>query len=202
MLFTKKNRFLVNEKQFKEDLLDEKNELLLKINLRYPEIKCKRKDVLSGSCATLYPKMADALIHNAKSELRKAAAEAKKANPDGFLPFAVLMNFENVFESERLLCIIVDISVSDGRNPPEIERKIQIWEREFGTKCRFSYFFKHDSHKKIKQDFVPEELQKGFDRELFAYREDGFEFHIRRKNGYRTVMLPFSVAKENEFLKI
>lgn len=201
MLFTKKIVFSVIEKQIKDDLTDENGELLIKLNLRYPEIKCKKNDVLSKHCAGLYPEIANEFEKYARTELKKAVLEEKKNSFEYFVPYSVLMRWENAFESDDYLCIIIDLSVSDGRHPPKIERKIQIWERKFGTKCRFSYFFNNENKKVMIEKYISEDNRKKFDKELFALKKDGFEFHIAHRHGYKTVLVPFADAKNNGFLK-
>lgn len=202
MLFTKKTRFSITEKQLKEELRDENGEILVKMNLRYPEIRCSKKDVLHRNCAKLYPKMAESFADYVKNELKKIALKSKKESPDVFLPFSALMKWENVFDDEKFLCIITDISVSDGKNAPETDRKIQIWDREFGTVCRFCYFFENGAKKVIHEEFLTDETRKSFDKELFALTKDGFEFHIKCKNGFRTFLLPFSFMQEKGLSKI
>lgn len=201
MLFTKKTKFSITEKQLKEDVLDENGAVLVKINVRYPEIKCSKKDPLSRNCVKLYPKIAESFCSYAKKELKSAALKTKKESADGFAPFSAIMKWENVFENERFLCLITDVSVWDGRGVPETDRKIQVWEREFGTVCRFSYFFESEAKKLIYDEFSTDDTKKAFDRELFALTKDGFEFHIRCKNGYRTFLLPLSLLKEKSLLK-
>ena len=193
---------MVTEKQLKEDVADENGEILVKINLRYPEIKCSKKDVLFRNCARLYPKMAEGFCAYAKKELKNAAMKSKKELSDDFSPFSAIMKWENVFESERFLCFITDISVWDGKGIPETDRKIQVWEREFGTVCRFSYFFENEVKKLIAEEFLTDDIRKAFDKELFSLTKDGFEFHIRCKTGYRTFLLPFSLLREKSLLKI
>jgi hypothetical protein len=202
MLFAKKTKFSITEKQLKEEVTDENGEVLVKINLRYPEIKCSKKDVLFRNCAKLYPKMAEGFCDYAKKDLKNAALKSKKEHPEDYSPFSAVMKWENVFESERFLCFITDISVGLGKGIPETDRKIQIWEREFGTVCRFPYFFENEVKKIIAEEFLTDDTRKAFDKELFALTKDGFEFHIRCKNGYRTFLLPFSLLKEKSLLKI
>ncbi len=202
MLFTKKVRFSINEKQQKEDIPDENGNVLVKVNLRYPEIKCSKKDVLFGFCSKLYPKMANGFFDYAKKDLKQIAQKVRNENAESFLPFSALMKWENLFIDERFLCILTDISVSDGKNVPNLERRIEVWEREYGTKCRFSYFFKNDAKKVIQNEVLDDENRKSFDKELFALTKDGFEFHVKQKHSYRTYLIPFSFLKEKELLKV
>ncbi len=202
MLFTKKTRFSVTEKQIKEDICDQNGETVLKINLRYPEIKCDKRDPLLRDAVKFYPRFAEEFASCARNEFKKAALTSKEANSEGFVPFSALMNWENAFENEEYLCIVIDVSVSDGLFYLSSERKIQIWERAYGTKCRFSYFFKPDAHKKIIEEFIKPENKKSFDRELFALRENGYEFHLRCSSGHYTYLIPYSVSEELNLTKI
>lgn len=200
MLFTKKVRFSVTEAQIKEDITDQSGEAVLKLNLKYPEIKCGKRDPLNHSAAAFYSRMANELAKCARNDFKKAAIAARAASGNNFVPFSVLMNWENTFESDEYLCIVLDISFFDGINSTT-ERKIQIWERGYGTKCKFSYFFKSESKSKLIEEFIKPENKKAFERELFALRENGFEFHLRCSDGYCTYLLPYSVAEEMSLTK-
>lgn len=191
MLLTKKNKFRIDEGQIKEDVLSAEGELLLKINLRYPDIKCRKNDPMAVFARDFYPRIAKSFAEYAKSELFSVAQKARKAAPEGFLPFSAVMRYELTYEDERFLSVVLYISVSDGSGAPSAERKTQVWEREYGTKCKPTYFL---SKKEI-DDFIKENLteddKKLFDREMFVLRESGLEFFVRKGGAYASVVIPF-----------
>ena len=75
MLLTKRPRFLVSEQQIKEELFAPDGATVLKINLRFPQIQCDKKDPLFKTAVPLYPRVADSVFKYAKTELYAMMAE-------------------------------------------------------------------------------------------------------------------------------
>lgn len=185
MLFTKKQKFSVNEGHIKEDMLSPDGTVVLKINLRYPEISCPKRDKLRINALPLYAKLSQGFAQYAKSELYKAALEKHAKMPEGFIPFSAVMRWEKTFEDDKYISFMIDVSVCDGETPPSFDRKTQIWEREQGTKCRSSHFFASKD-----AIIIDDADKKMFDKELFVLRDDSFEFFIRQESGYKSLFLP------------
>lgn len=184
MLLTKKNRFYIGEGNIKEELTDSNGVVLVKINIRYPEIQCGKRDKMAVFAKDFYKDTAESLKKSAQEELLPAARSAYANNPDEFVPFAAVMKYEITFESKDFLSVMQDIMVSDGKRNLINKKKTQVWEREYGTKCKLSYFIgKKDIAALIKEN-IAEENRKSFDKELFVMREDGFEFFIRQGDSY------------------
>lgn len=180
MLLTKKTKFSLSEAQIKEDILSDSGDLLLKINIRYPEIKCAKNDPLAKYAKGFYADIASSLAGFARKELVKTAINAYNADKGAFLPYAAVMRYEVTLENNDHLSVLLDISVSDGINRPSVERKTQVWERKNGTKCRYSDFV-------LKEDItalVPEGMKKRIDFGLFVLRVSGIEFFIPDTSGY------------------
>lgn len=192
MLIKKKIRFYVDEKKIKEEISSENGAVLLKINLRCPEIVCPKKDPLQKDCAPFYEKMANAFLHYAKNDLLQQAKNACNTAPDGFMPYSAVMLWEKTLENEKYLSLYFDISVSDGINPPYKQRKTQVWNRSNGKKCRISDFLPKE---KIKE--LSEKYKKQFNKELFVLRETGAEFFLYTEKGYSSVTVQNSVFIDN-----
>ncbi len=192
MLFTKKTKFSLIERQIKEDLLSDSGTILLKLNIKYPEIQCSKKDPLRKNAFEFYKRLAAGLEHYAKNDMLKAAKKTESISVEGFIPYAVVMRWENTYESEKYLSILIEISISDGQNDPFFERKTQIWERKFGTKCRFSDFFDTKDTQRIVDNYIGSENKKRFERDIFTLNENGFEFYIRERNKYISRSVPLS----------
>lgn len=195
MLLTKKNKFTVDEGRIKEDVLSPEGKLLLKINLRYPDIKCRPRDAMAAYAKDFYLKLAVSFADYAKNELLKCAQSAYLLSPESFLPFSALMKYSITHEDESFLSIVQDISVSDGRSVPAVDRKTQVWEREYGTKCRLSYFVSKKETDEFIKENLKEEHKKRFERELFALRDGGLEFYLRGEDGYSSIFMPLDVQK-------
>lgn len=185
MLFTKKTRFSIGEKQIKEELKSPEGVTALKINIRYPEIKCQTRDPLSVNAAPFYKRVAEGFAEYAKNELASIAFVASKT--EGFAPYSAVMTYEKCFEDDRYISFYIDISVSDGIEAPITERKTQVWERKFGTKCRFLDFFEPKAVKDIFEGID----KRAVDRELFVMRDGGLEFFVRKDNGYEPLFASF-----------
>jgi hypothetical protein len=131
-----------------------------------------------------------------KQDMTKIATERRNCDEE-FVPFSAVMRWSKTFESEDFLSFVIEFSVWDGKNSQSVERKTQVWERKFGTKCKSSYFFEP---KKLKEEFANLYGEKTrFDKELFALCEDGFEFYEKGKDGYKTFRIPHGVS-EVEFV--
>ena len=185
MLLNRKTKFSVSERQIKEEIKTENGVLLLKINLRTPDIKCAKNDPLSKYAQKFYTNLSSEFFEFAKKELSKTALNAYKADSTSFVPYSALMRYEVTSEDKDYLSILQDIAVSDGKNPPSIERKTQVWERKRGTKCRCGDFIS----KKQLNACIPESLKKGFDYELFVLREGRIEFFVRNGKDYSRLVI-------------
>ncbi len=178
MLFTKKSTLSVEEKQIKQEVKNQAGQTVLKINLRYPEIKCGKRDPLSVNAAPFYKRLAEGFLHYAKTELAGVAELACKSAD--FAPYSAVMSYEQCQCDGEYISFYVDIAVSDGVNPPITERKTQVWERKFGTKCRFCDFFRPADANSIFEGFD----KRAIDRELFVKRGEEFEFFVRKESGF------------------
>lgn len=196
MLFSKKTRFSVCEKQIKEDILSESGTIVLKLNLKYPNITCPKRDPLLQNAAPFYPRLAEGFAYYARADLKKAALAAFNASPESFTPFSAVMRWEKTFEDERYISFLIDILVSDGALPPITERKTQVWERKFGTKCKIGQFFNKKDVDNIINDYIGDENKKRFERELFTLSQDGLVFYLRTKNGFDAIKVPYAVSKQ------
>ena len=188
MLLTKKKSFCIEDAVIKREVTDE-GICLVRINLRYPQISCGKKDCMQLFAKELYKNIAESFETYAANELSKKAKEAYVANPDGFLPFSALMKYEITRLDEKFLSVITDISVCDGINPPSIERKTQVWERSFGTKCKAHYFMPKKELLKGLSSLLSKDELKRLDLELFVLRDENLEFFLREDGKYRSVSL-------------
>lgn len=188
MLLTKKKSFCIEDAVIKREVTDE-GICLVRINLRYPELVCGKKDCMQLFAKDLYKNIAVSFEGYAANELMKKAKEAYCANPEEFVPFSALMKYEITRLDEKYLSVITDLSVCDGVNPPNTERKTQVWERNFGTKCKAHYFMpKKELLKGLSSLLSREELKK-LDLELFVLRDEDMEFFLREDGKYRSVRL-------------
>ena len=189
MLLTKKKSFCIDDAVIKREVTDE-GICLVKINLRYPEIVCGKKDCLQLFARDFYKNLAESFEKYAANELLKKAKAAYSADPNSFNAFSALMKYEITRLDEKFLSVVTDISVCDGINPPCIERKTQVWERSFGTKCKAHYFMpKKELLKGLSSLLSRDELKK-LDLELFVLRDGNMEFFLREEGKYRAVTLP------------
>ncbi len=190
MLLTKRPRFLVSEQQIKEELFAPDGATVLKINLRFPQIQCDKKDPLFKTAAPLYPRVADSVFKYAKTELYAMAQRAYSASSEDFLPFAALMRWENTFEDSDYLSILLDISASDGKAPPSVERKTQVWDRRKGTLCQLTDFASPDKLKAFAaEQGIPKAKQLCKNR-LFVLKEKGIVLYFPNMNGYTSIFMP------------
>lgn len=188
MLLTKKKSFCIEEATVKRELTDGES-CLVKINLRYPDIVCGRKDSMQLFAKDFYKNIADAFEKYATDELAKKAKAAYAESPEGFKPFSALMKYEVTRLDEKFLSVITDISVCDGKNPPSVERKTQVWERDFGTKCKAHYFMpKKDILLRLSEALEKADMKRT-DLELFVLRQDSLEFFLRGDGDYRSVVI-------------
>ena len=103
MLLTRKTIFSVCEAQIKEDVFSDDKILLLKINLKYPDVRCNKNDPLNKYAVPFYKKLADGFCDFAKNELLLSAKESYAISQDTFLPFAAVMKYEVTTESNEFL---------------------------------------------------------------------------------------------------
>lgn len=190
MLLTKKKSFSVEEATIKREVKGEDGACLVRINIRYPDIACGKKDPLSIFARDFYKNVAEAFCKYAETELYKRAKTVYESDKDGFLPFSAVMKYEITALDERLFSVYTDMAVSDGRNEPSVERKAQVWERDFGTKCKAQYFMpKKVLHEKLSEILEKDELKR-IDPELFVMRDGALEFFLRENGKYRSVSIP------------
>lgn len=183
MLLTRKNKFLLTEAQIKEDITSKSGDILLKINLKYPDIRCGKSDPLSKYAVGFYKNLAKCFESFAKNELLAAANAAYNTNKDTFLPFAAVMKYEITLQNADFLSVITDISVSDGADSPSLERKTQVWDRKSGMLCRLSDFV---SKEKI-EEWIQKYGKSIKHSELFALRENKIELFVSNSNGYTII---------------
>ncbi len=189
MLLTKKKSLCIEDSVIKREVTDE-GICLVKINLRYPEIVCGKKDCLQLFARDFYKSLAESFEKYAANELLKKAKAAYSADPNSFNAFSALMKYEITRLDEKFLSVVTDISVCDGINPPSIERKTQVWERSFGTKCKAHYFMPKKELLKALSDVLGKDGLKRLDPELFVLRDGNMEFFLREEGKYRAVTLP------------
>ncbi len=188
MLLTKKKSLCIEEATVKREVQD--GEIcLVKINLRYPRLDCGKKDSMLLFAKDFYKNLAEAFENYAVDELSKKAKEVYNANPEEFVPFSALMKYEVTRLDEKFLSVITDISVCDGVNPPSIERKTQVWERDFGTKCKAQYFMPKKEIQKMLTEALGKDESKKIDLELFVMRKENLEFFLRENGNYKSVEL-------------
>ena len=188
LILTKKKELRIEEATVKKDVF-EGDICLLRINLRYPDIVCGKKDPLLTFACGLYKNIASAFLQYAESEIFKRAREAYIADSGAFAPFAAIMKYEITRCDGEFLSVILDMSVGDGRNNLTVERKTQVWERAFGTKCKSDYFMpKKEIESALAKSLERDEIKR-LDYELFALRDKGLEFFLRENGGYRSICI-------------
>ncbi len=186
MLFNKK-QFMITEKQIKEDIKNRDGEILIKLNLRYPEIKCPKNHPMSKFACKFYSELPKTFVQYAKGELLSAAQTVYAGKREDFTPFSVLMKWENTFENTNYLSIVVDFLVCDGINPPFLERKTQIWNKVSGLKCRFDDLIRRDKFKEAISKILDKDQIRRLNKDLFVLRENSIDFYMIEKNGYKTI---------------
>jgi len=191
MLFNKKNRFSVTEKQIKEELRSPDNSPILRINLRFPQINCSKKDPMYKTAGILYQRVADEFLKYAKSVLYNIALSAYSQNPADFVPFAALINWENTYEDSKNLSVMLNISVSDGKSPPNAELKTQVWQRDNGKKCRLQDFIPKSLLPLLADDY-PSLTKKSYREDNFVLRQNGIEVFNADNTA---VLVPYSKLK-------
>lgn len=185
MLLNRKTKFSISEAQIKEDVKAPDGTLLLKINIKYPSIKCAKKDPLSKYAVRFYVDVSSAFLEFAKKELIKTALNAYNADKENFSPYSAVMRYEVTLENQDYLSVMLDIAIFDGKNTSSLERKTQVWERKYGTKCKYTNFIS----KKQLLEHISETEKKRFDRDLFVLREGALEFFIRNGDGYSKILI-------------
>ena len=95
MLFSKKKKFEITEKQIKEEISSPDGAVILKINLKYPQIDCPKNDKMKIHAKPLYEKIAIGFSEYARTELSKKALDTYNAEPNGFSPFSAVMCWES-----------------------------------------------------------------------------------------------------------
>ncbi|MBO5870252.1 MAG: hypothetical protein J6Q89_05825 [Clostridia bacterium] len=191
MLLTKKTKFSVSESQIKEDVLSKDGILLLKINVKYPDIVCAKDDCLARYAKKFYADVSKAFVDFAKTELAKRALNSYNTDKDGFLPYSALMKYDVTLLSKDYLSVMFDLSVSDGKEILSVEKKTQVWERKNGTKCRCIDFL----NKQEIDDVAKQSGIKQIDSDLFVLREDGLEFFVKKENKYFSFQFSDKVCK-------
>lgn len=193
MLFTKR-RFSVVEGRIREDIRDDDGRVVLKLNLRFPEIKCGDRDPMAGHARRLYSDLSKGFADYARGELKAVATRACRACGEGFLPFSALMSYSVTLDDGRLLSVSVDISVSDGIGRPRVVRKTQVWDRTRGLKCDVCRFLSKETVKRFAKS-LSEEERKAFDRSLFSVDAEGVCFYLLTDDGYSERRVGFDTLK-------
>ena len=80
MLLTKKKSFCIEEATVKREVLDN-GICLVRINLRYPNLVCGKKDCMQLFAKDFYKNLAESFEKYAVDELSKKAKELYNANP-------------------------------------------------------------------------------------------------------------------------
>lgn len=187
MLLKKKKRFSITEGQIKEELLSPDGRLLVRVNIKYPNIDCEKGDPLSIFAKDFYKDLAESLLQNAKNGIYSSSLEVLNSSPEGFLPFAVLMRYEITLENQDFLSIVTDISISDGKENKTAARTTQVWERAFGTKCPISYFLTKQELKELKSSLEPS-IKKHFNPSLFALNGEDVVFYADFGGEYEKII--------------
>lgn len=194
MLFIKKTRFSVGEEVIRESLFAPDGSESVRLNLRYPLITGDRREVMLRNAAPYYRRVAARLKAFAKNELQQRSPADKN------MPCSVVMVWEKTFENDSFVSFYFDVTVFDGVSVRSAERQTQVWERKFGLKCPFSYFFEHGAKNTVCELISPDN-KKLFERERFVLRDSGFEFFVLSENGIEGKMLGYSLASEKNLLK-
>lgn len=194
MLFSKKKKFEITEKQIKEEIRSPDGAVILKINLKYPQIDCPKNDKMKVHAKPLYEKIAIGFSEYAKTELSKKALDTYNAEPNGFSPFSAVMCWESTYLDESYLSILLDISVSDSKGNRSLQRKTQVWDRKSGLKCDCLDFISAHRLKEIKKANAKGESGGFFHKDLFVLRDGKIEFFIMKDGGY----IPLSVSQKDE----
>lgn len=183
MLFTKKKQFSLTEKQIKQEMSNPEGKAVLRINLRYPCLQCPKNHKLALTAEPFYNKLAEGFKEYAENELLKLATAAEKQSPEDFLPFSALMRFENTFETEKYLSILLDVSVSNGKEEPKTERTTQVWDKTTGLKLGFEDFLTSRSVNELLNS-KDKETKKAFNRRLFTLHNGFCRFYLKNRSGY------------------
>ncbi len=181
MLFTKKKVFSLTEKQIKKDILSPDGEVILKINLRYPQLNCPKGDPLLQNAAPFYERFAESLLYYAERDLKEEALKNK-----GSEPHSVYLRWESPFCDEKYLSVLLEVGISLGDGQLKCQRKAQVWERKFGTKCTLNEFFTKERQRELKRE-MKEKYGDGFDIQLFLKDSDGYSFYIPSERGFLSV---------------
>lgn len=196
MLITKKNKFSVGEACIKEELCSPAGIPLLRLNLKCPDIQCPERDKLAVFARGFYKKLLNSFAEYARGELLKEAEKAYNAAPEGFVPYAALISYNVTYLDKRFLSVVTDISVSDGNGALSCERKTQVWEREYGTKCKYLYFISKKQLDSVLSESFPDEPKKQIDRDLFALNDNGMVFYLKNECGYGEFEIPYKKITE------
>ena len=198
MLFTKKKRFEITNSQIKEELSAKDGTVVLKLNLKYPQIQCPKGDKLNVYAIPLYKKIALGLVQHAKGEIYKKALDSYNSEATDFLPFSVVMNWENTFINEKYISILLDISLGDN-NGVSSQKQTQVWDRKTGLKCNIGDFLSSDTVKRTKKDLKATKESAFFHKELFVLREGAIEFFLMEKGNYIPFSIPFEISQNGCF---
>ncbi len=198
MLIKTRKKLTVTSGTVQRTLLSKDEKELVRLNLHYPEIKGSDRHPLMRNAAPFYGRTVQNLTLLAQKELVPLAEKNKRS--EGFRPFGVSMEWENTYEDEKYLSILLTVSVFDGQNPPMPQKLTQVWEKKFGLKCPFSHFFVSEA-KGFFCDVLGAENKKLFEKEQFVLRQGGVEFFVRMQDR-GSVFAAWEDLKEKKLLKI
>lgn len=181
MLFTKKKVFSLTEKQIKRDILSPEGEVVLKINLRYPQLNCPKGDPLLQNAAPFYERFAESLLFYAERDLKEEALKNRGAEP-----YSIYLRWESPYCDEKYLSVFLEVGISLGDGNIKCQRKSQVWERKFGTKCPLKEFFTKERQNELKSE-MKEKYGESFDIQLFLKTAEGYCFYIPSERGFQSV---------------
>ena len=183
MLFTKRNELTVAEGLIKQDVTLPDGATAVRVNLKYPDFKCKKANKLSLFAIPFYKSVVNAVLEYSKGDFKKAALTAYTERKESFLPYSAVMRWENAFENSEYISIILEICFSYGEKRSN-EKSFQVWSKRDGKKCPYSDFITKEKLKEIKST-LPKEEQKLFNKSDFVLRDGCLEFYIKSDDGYK-----------------
>ncbi len=176
MLFNKKIKFSISESQIKEDFCADDKTVVLRVNLRFPQITCPKTDPLFKTAMPFYKSLGSGFYDYCKNGLFPIALKTYKENSDLFSPYSAIMRWENTFTDGGYISVIQKISVSDGNTPPITDIKTQVWQRQNGRKCKIWDFVSKDDLPEILKQY-PALNKKTLNLNLFTLRDQYIEVY-------------------------
>ncbi len=185
MLFTKRNELTVAEGQIKQDVFFADGTAAVRVNLKFPDFKCKKANKLSLFAAPFYKSVSNAILEYSENDFKKAAFKNYSESKESFIPYSAVMHWENSFESTEYISIILEVSFSYGDKKSK-ERSFQVWSKRDGKKCLYTDFLTKDKIKEITSKLQKDQLKR-FNKNAFALRDGYLEFFIKNSEDYTSV---------------